>query len=180
MRNIEFMRRMRKKTGHGLALLLAALFLVSLPLSVNVSAAARLLKISSSNRVGKLVVVMGNSETVRLSMPFSEIVVGDPETADVNPLTDKTLYVLGRKLGTTNVTLFDENKQLVAVIDIEVTHNLGGLKQALQRCGAGRRSQRALDQWPGAARRPGAERSRRRKGHADRQGFRRRRRSPIR
>ena len=64
-------------------------------------------------------------------MPFSEIVVGDPETADVNPLTDKTLYVLGRKLGTTNVTLFDGNKQIVAVIDIEVTHNLTGLRQAL-------------------------------------------------
>ena len=76
--------------------------------------------------------VLGNSETVRISLPFSEIVVGDPEIADVNPLTDKTLYVLGRKLGTTNVTLFDENKQLVAVIDIEVTHNLAGLRQALK------------------------------------------------
>ena len=94
-------------------------------------AETRVISLSSENRVGKLLVVVGNSETVRVELPFSEIVVGDPETADVNPLTDKTLYVLGRKLGTTNVTLFDGNKQIVAVIDIEVTHNLTGLRQAL-------------------------------------------------
>ncbi len=75
---------------------------------------------------------MGTSETVRISLPFSEIVVGDPETADVNPLTDKTLYVLGRKLGLTNVALFDQDKQLVGVIDVEVTHDLAGLRSALK------------------------------------------------
>ncbi len=94
--------------------------------------AARVINISSSNRVGKLRVVVGTSETVRVSLPFSEIVVGDPTTADVNPLTDKTLYILGRKLGMTNVALFDENKQLVGVIDVDVTHNLEGLREALK------------------------------------------------
>ena len=48
--------------------------------------------------------------------------------------------MLGRKLGTTNVTLFDKNKQLVAVIDIEVTHNLAGLRQALRDRSADQRS----------------------------------------
>ena len=112
----------------------AAFMFLAVPLAVSgkAVAAARLITLSAENRVGKLMVVLGNSETVRISLPFSEIVVGDPETADVSPLTDKTLYILGRKLGTTNVTLFDENKQLVAVIDIEVTHNLGGLRQALK------------------------------------------------
>ena len=112
----------------------AAIMFLAMPLAASGSAeaAARVVRLSDENRVGKLQVVLGNSETVRISLPFSEIVVGDPEIADVNPLTDQTLYVLGRKLGTTNVTLFDENKQLVAVIDIEVTHNLGGLRQTLK------------------------------------------------
>ena len=95
-------------------------------------AGARVVKISALQRVGHIAVVMGNSESLRVDLPFSEIVVGDPETADVNALTNKTLYVLGKKLGTTNVTLFDENKKLVAVIDIEVTHNLEGMRQALR------------------------------------------------
>jgi len=96
------------------------------------SAAARVVKISGQNRVGRMQVVLGRSETLKISMPFSEIIVGDPETADVNPLTDSTLYVLGKKLGLTNVTLFDTNKQLVAVIDIDVTHDLSGLREALK------------------------------------------------
>src|SRR5262245_46861390 len=95
-------------------------------------AAARVINLSNENRVAKLAIVVGTSQTLRISLPFSEIVVGDPETADVNPLTDRTLYVLGRKLGLTNVALFDEHKQLVGVIDVEVTHNLEGLRQALR------------------------------------------------
>ena len=96
------------------------------------AAGARVVNLSDQNRVARLSIVLGTSETLRISLPFSEIVVGDPETADVNPLTDRTLYVLGRKLGMTNVALFDGNKQLVGVIDVEVTHNLEGLRQALR------------------------------------------------
>ena len=95
------------------------------------SASARVVKLSDNQRVARLAVVLGRSDTIRVDMPFTEIVVGDPETADVNALTNKTLYVLGRKLGTTNVTLFDENKKLIAVIDVEVTQNLDGMRQAL-------------------------------------------------
>lgn len=96
------------------------------------AAAATLLRISTEDKVARLKVVAGRSETFRLTVPFGEIVVGDPETADVNALSDRTLYVLGRKLGTTNITLFDEDKKLLAVIDVEVTHDLSGLREALK------------------------------------------------
>ncbi len=95
-------------------------------------AQTQLIKLSNNNRVGRLLIVQGSSETIRVDIPFSEIVVGDPETADVNPLTDQTMYVLGRKLGLTNVALFDVDKKLVGVIDVEVTHDLDGLKRALR------------------------------------------------
>ena len=72
-------------------------------------------------------------------MPFGEIVVGDPETADVNALSDRTLYVLGRKLGSTNITLFDDKKDLLAVIDVEVTHDLTGLSSTLKQAIPGAR-----------------------------------------
>ncbi len=97
-----------------------------------VQAGARIVKLSASGRVGRMQVTVGMSETVKVSLPFAEIVVGDPETADVNPLTDKTLYVLGRKLGLTNIALFDDKRQLVGVIDLEVTHDLNGLRHALK------------------------------------------------
>ena len=82
---------------------------------------------------------MGRSETFRFTVPFGEIVVGDPETADVNALSDRTLYVLGRKLGSTNITLFDDKKDLLAVIDVEVTHDLTGLSSTLKQAIPGAR-----------------------------------------
>jgi len=128
---------MRHKTSRQITLTLAAAFAAGLlfsvlPVGPRAEAAARVVKVSAESRVGRMQIVVGRSETIRVDLPFSDIVVGDPETADVNPLTDKTLYVLGRKLGTTNVTLFDQGKQLIAVIDIDVTHDLTGLREALR------------------------------------------------
>ena len=66
-------------------------------------------------------VAKGKPRTVRTAQPFYEIVIGDPEVANVSPLTDRTFYVLGNELGTTGLALFDDNKQLVGTVDIEVT-----------------------------------------------------------
>lgn len=75
----------------------------------------------SANRNATVKVAKGKPRTVRTSAPFYEIVIGDPDIANVNPLTDKSFYVLGNELGTTGIALFDENKQLVGTLDIEVT-----------------------------------------------------------
>lgn len=129
----SLMVRMKKPV---VPMLLSALALLGLSVGQVVmsagASAATLIRISSEDRVARIKVVSGRSETFRLAVPFGEIVVGDPETADVNALSDRTLYVLGRKLGTTNVTLFDDKKDLLAVIDVEVTHDLTGLREALK------------------------------------------------
>ncbi|MBO6716535.1 MAG: type II and III secretion system protein family protein [Rhizobiaceae bacterium] len=75
----------------------------------------------SANSNATIKVAKGKPRTVRTSVPFYEIVIGDPEIANVNPLTDRSFYVLGNELGTTGIALFDENKQLVGTLDIEVT-----------------------------------------------------------
>ncbi|RWA73744.1 MAG: type II and III secretion system protein family protein [Mesorhizobium sp.] len=66
-------------------------------------------------------VAKGKPKTIMTSAAFYQIVIGDPEIANVNPLTDKSFYVLGNNLGTTGIALFDQNKQLVGTIDVEVT-----------------------------------------------------------
>ncbi|RUY96206.1 type II and III secretion system protein family protein, partial [Mesorhizobium sp. M7A.F.Ca.CA.001.12.2.1] len=66
-------------------------------------------------------VAKGKPKTIITSAAFYQIVIGDPEIANVNPLTDKSFYVLGNNLGTTGIALFDEKKQLVGTVDIEVT-----------------------------------------------------------
>lgn len=74
---------------------------------------------SARNTVVKI--AKGKPKTIKTSAAFYEIVIGDPEIANVNPLTDRSFYVLGNNLGTTGIALFDENKQLVGTIDVEVT-----------------------------------------------------------
>jgi len=75
----------------------------------------------SSAKTTQVKIAKGKPRTIKTSAAFYEIVIGDPEIANVNPLTDKSFYVLGNNLGTTGIALFDENKQLVGTVDIEVT-----------------------------------------------------------
>lgn len=111
---------------------LVGILLMAGPVGVS-EAQNRVIKLTGESRVGRMQITLGTSESVRVNQPFAEIVVGDPETADVNPLTDQSLYVLGRKIGLTNVALFDASKKLVGVIDVEVTHDLSGLRDALKK-----------------------------------------------
>lgn len=75
----------------------------------------------SATKNASIKVAKGKPKTIVTSAAFYQIVIGDPEIANVNPLTDKSFYVLGNNLGTTGVALFDEKKQLVGTVDIEVT-----------------------------------------------------------
>ena len=92
------------------------------PFNAALAADVRMVAIGE-NRVGTVRVTLGKSETLRTSRGFVDLVVGDAEIADVMPLTDETLYVLGKKIGTTNVSIYDASKQLVGVIEIEVAYN---------------------------------------------------------
>jgi pilus assembly protein CpaC len=70
--------------------------------------------------VKRVAVIVNKSESFRVDAPFADVLVGSSDIADVIPLSDRQIYILGKKIGTTNVTLYDKNKRLLNVIDIEV------------------------------------------------------------
>lgn len=87
----------------------------------------------NAGSVGKTIkIAKGKPKTVRVSDGFSELVVGDPEIANVTPLTDQSFYVLGHKLGTTAIAMFDANKKLIGSVDIEVTYDTKQLNETLR------------------------------------------------
>ncbi len=88
--------------------------------AISTAAANDVIRISA-NKTTAIKIAKGKPKTIKTNVPFYEIVIGDPEVANVNPLTDDSFYVLGNNLGTTGIALFDENKQLVGTVDIEVT-----------------------------------------------------------
>jgi pilus assembly protein CpaC len=77
-------------------------------------------------------VTIHKSETVRVGIPFSEALVGNAEVADVVPLTDRTIYIVGKKVGVTRLALLDNGKQMIGVVDVEVTYDLEGLQTRMK------------------------------------------------
>jgi pilus assembly protein CpaC len=71
--------------------------------------------------VRQVKVTRGKSRTFEVATPFASAVVGSPDVADVLAISDRVLYVQGKKVGTTNVSIFDKNKRVIAILDIEVT-----------------------------------------------------------
>ena len=64
---------------------------------------------------------------MRTDQKFTDITVGDPDVADVSPLTDHSLSILGKKIGTTRVTVYSDDKKPVGIFDIEVSYDISRL-----------------------------------------------------
>lgn len=82
-------------------------------------------------------VVVNKSVTLRFDHPFSTAVIGSADIADILPMTETTLYIQGKKVGATNVSVFDAQKHLVSVIDLEVTPDLASLHRNIAASTAG-------------------------------------------
>jgi pilus assembly protein CpaC len=77
--------------------------------------------------VRHIAITLNKSRTLGFDRRFSTAVIGAPDIADVLPMTETTLYVQGKKVGTTNVSVFDAQKHLIAVVDLEVTPDVASL-----------------------------------------------------
>ena len=76
-------------------------------------------------------VPLNKSQTLRIPRPFAKAIVGNPEIADVLPTSVSSVYVMGKKIGSTNLTIYDRQGGLVAVVDIVVGPDAMGLKHKL-------------------------------------------------
>ena len=85
-----------------------------------------------SGAVRHIVVTVNKSRTLRIEKPFASAVVGSPDIVDALPMSDRTLYIQGKKVGTTNVSVFDQTMQLIGVIDVEVTLDTGNLQEKIR------------------------------------------------
>lgn len=97
------------------------------------AAAQRSIQIGGAKRTATVAVYIGKTEDVRTDTSFVELTVGDPDVADVNPLTDRSLSILGKKNGTTRVSAYAEGKKLIGVFDVEVAYDTSLLNTEIQR-----------------------------------------------
>lgn len=78
-------------------------------------------------------VEINKGQMVHLSRAASSVVVADPLTADVQVVSPKLVFVHGKKIGETSLTVVDANDELVFEGTVEVTHNLSSLNRAVKR-----------------------------------------------
>jgi pilus assembly protein CpaC len=82
--------------------------------------------------VRHIVVTVNKSRTLRLPEPFASVVVGSPAIVDALPMSDRRLYIQGKEIGTTNISVFNQSMQLAGVIDVEVTPDTGNLQEKIR------------------------------------------------
>ncbi|UTT84037.1 type II and III secretion system protein family protein [Vibrio pelagius] len=83
-------------------------------------------------QTGKTVTVPHHKSThVKLSGKASKVSLGDPDVLDIVMLKSNELFLIGNKLGATNLMAWDSRGVLIESINIEVTHDLNSLKAKL-------------------------------------------------
>ncbi len=65
---------------------------------------------------------------VMLSGNAQRVSLGDPDVLDIVILRANEIFLIGKKLGSTNLMVWDRNNQLIESINVEVTHDLNALK----------------------------------------------------
>ena len=126
-----------KPGGAGLRALLLAPLLMMAAASIAVLhvspavAAAPIRKVATNGEHVHLQVVVSRAVTLAADARISEILIGNPAIADVVALTDRSLYVLGKKIGITSVSILNDQKRILAVLSVEVTFDIDGLRKSL-------------------------------------------------
>ena len=60
--------------------------------------------------------------------PFSDVAIADPKIADFSILSDKSIYILGKKPGQTTLTFLNQDDELISNIDVKVTLDISELQ----------------------------------------------------
>ncbi|MFW0777342.1 MAG: type II and III secretion system protein family protein [Rickettsiales bacterium] len=78
-------------------------------------------------------VEINKGRMVKLDRPANSVVVADPETADVQVVSPKLLFIHGRKIGETSIYAIDANDDTILNATVDVTHNISSLNRTVRR-----------------------------------------------
>lgn len=81
-----------------------------------------------SIHAGSVEVPVNKSQVITADRPIARAMIGNDEVADIFPISDRSVYVLGKALGTTSLTLYDSSNNVLAVMDVAVGPDVIGLR----------------------------------------------------
>ena len=68
---------------------------------------------------------------VESDVPFAELSIANPQIADINTLSDRTVYVLGKAPGSTTLTLLGLDGALISSVTVRVSPDVAEFKERL-------------------------------------------------
>lgn len=80
---------------------------------------------------GQLDVPLNKSQVVTVDRPFGKAMIGNEAIADIVPVTNRSLYVLGKQMGTTSLTIYDRNNIVISVVDVAVGPDIVSLRRQM-------------------------------------------------
>lgn len=85
----------------------------------------------ASLHAGALEVPVNKSQVVSADRAIGKAMIGNPEIADIVPITTRSVYVLGKKMGTTSLTLYDGANRVLAIMDVDVGPDVEALRRQI-------------------------------------------------
>jgi pilus assembly protein CpaC len=123
------MKRIEFRMSHALAA--SALFLLGA--ADFAMASDGTIRVGTANRDAQQIsLVVGKSTVVDVPVQIKRASLADPQIADAIVLSPKQIYVTGKGYGTTNLTLWGKDDQVLAIFDLDVGVDLVRLKQHLE------------------------------------------------
>jgi pilus assembly protein CpaC len=80
----------------------------------------------------ELDVGVGKSQVLETPGVYTDLMVGDPKVADVVPLTTHSVYVVGKGVGATSLTIYGPGKRMIATVDVVVDPDVADLQTRLR------------------------------------------------
>jgi pilus assembly protein CpaC len=87
--------------------------------------------VSAMNAPSIYLVPLGESRIYRFAQPIKRIAVGDPQVANYIMLNTSEVYLLGKKLGSTNLAIWDQNGNMTST-PLQVSRGTASLQASLK------------------------------------------------
>jgi pilus assembly protein CpaC len=78
-----------------------------------------------------IVIGLGKSKLVELPSAYSDVMIADPKIADILPLNNHSVYVVGKAMGSTALTVYGTGKRVIYSSDVLVSADLESFKARL-------------------------------------------------
>ena len=89
----------------------------------------------STTRAEQVQIPVGESQVFTTAQDIGDVVIGDPEIADVVVVSARSFFILGKSLGQTNLQVISTDESMVGLVDLEITVDTKDLSSVLRGVG---------------------------------------------